>query len=70
MVHFMNIKDSIKVKTWFDKLEQNEINLLINNFYFTGYGESSTRFLTYRFNFEDCSKYMDVKEFTQYLEIN
>lgn len=64
----MNIKDSIKVKTWFDKLEQNEINLLINNFYFTGYGESSTRFLTYRFNFEDCSKYMDVKEFTQYLE--
>jgi hypothetical protein len=68
MVHFMNIKDSIKVKTWFDKLEQNEINLLINNFYFTGYGESSTRFLTYRFNFEDCSKYMDVKEFTQYLE--
>lgn len=68
MEHFMNIKDSIKVKTWFDKLEQNEINLLINNFYFTGYGESSTRFLTYRFNFEDCSKYMDVKEFTQYLE--
>lgn len=68
MVHFMNIKDSIKVKTWFDKLEQNEINLLINNFYFTGYGESSTRFLTYRFNFEDCSKYMDVKEFTRYLE--
>ena len=67
MVHFMNIKDSIKVKTWFDKLEQNEINLLINNFYFTGYGESSTRFLTYRFNFEDCSKYMYVKEFTKYL---
>ncbi len=68
IINFMNIKDSNKVKPWFETLEKNEINLLINNFYFTGYGESSTRFLTYRFDFEDCSKYINIEEIIQYLK--
>jgi len=68
MIHFLNIRDSIKVKVWFEKLNKYEINLLINNFYFTGYGESTTRFLTYRFDFDDCSKYINIEEFVQYLK--
>lgn len=68
MIRFMNIKDSNKVKLFFESLGKDEINLLINNFYFVGYGESSTRFLTYRFDFEDCSQFINVEDFVQYLK--
>ena len=64
---YLNIKNSFILKEWFKGLSLIELNSVINNFYYIGYGESSIRFLTYRFDFECFSQYVDSEKIVQYL---
>jgi len=62
IIHFMNIQNSDIIKKWFEFIcKVGKINVIIDKFYFTGYGESNKRFLTYYFNFKDCEKYIDIE---------
>lgn len=68
LIHFVKIRDSLVLEEWFKTLNITDINNIIVNFYYVGYGESSTRFLTYRFDFESISEYIELDKVTQYLK--